>query len=74
MAEARITVEAALEALAKRREDQVVVSTMTVLGPWRERGESDRDLICVGFMGRRFDVRAGRAVGAPGGARVDPRR
>ncbi len=51
MAEARITVDAALEALAKRREDQVVISTMTVLGPWRDRAESDRDLICVGFMG-----------------------
>jgi len=47
----RISVDSAIEALAKRRDDQVVVSTMTVLRPWRERAETDRDLICVGFMG-----------------------
>jgi sulfopyruvate decarboxylase subunit beta len=51
MAEQRIAVGAAIEALARRREEQVVVSTMTVMRPWRERAGSDRDLICVGFMG-----------------------
>lgn len=47
----RITVDAALAALAKRREEQVVVSTMTVMRPWRDSAETDRDLVCVGFMG-----------------------
>ena len=47
----RITVAAAVEALAKRRGEQVVVSTMTVMRSWRERAGTDRDLICVGFMG-----------------------
>ena len=47
----RISVNSAIEALARRRKDQVVVSTMTVMRPWRESAETDRDLICVGFMG-----------------------
>ena len=47
----RISLDHALEALAKRRDDQVVVSTMTALRPWRERAGTDRDLVCVGFMG-----------------------
>ena len=47
----KISVDAALNVLDKRREDQVVVSTMTVMKPWREEFESDRDLFCVGFMG-----------------------
>jgi sulfopyruvate decarboxylase subunit beta len=47
----RITLDGALEALSRRREDQVVVSTMTALRPWQERAGSDRDLVCVGFMG-----------------------
>jgi phosphonopyruvate decarboxylase len=46
-----ITVDSALTALAKRREKQVVVSTMTAMRPWRDSAETDRDLICVGFMG-----------------------
>ncbi|MDA0352891.1 MAG: thiamine pyrophosphate-dependent enzyme [Chloroflexi bacterium] len=48
---ARISVDSAIEALARRRDDQVVVSTMTVMRPWRTRAETDRDLVCVGFMG-----------------------
>lgn len=51
MAERRVAVDAAIEALAKRRDEQVVVSTMTVLRPWRERAGTERDLVCVGFMG-----------------------
>ena len=47
----KISVDAALNAFDKRRVDQVVVSTMTVMKPWREQFESDRDLFCVGFMG-----------------------
>ena len=47
----RITVDAALTALAKRRGQQVVVSTMTAMRPWRDSAETDRDLVCVGFMG-----------------------
>jgi len=47
----RISLDGAIEALARRRDDQVVVSTMTVLRPWRERAGTDRDLVCVGFMG-----------------------
>jgi len=47
----RINVDAALSALERRRENQVVVSTMTAMRPWREKAGNDRDLVCVGFMG-----------------------
>ena len=47
----RISVDNAIDSLARRREGQVVVSTMTAMRPWRESAETDRDLICVGFMG-----------------------
>ena len=47
----RISVDSALAALARRRDQQVVVSTMTAMRPWRDSAGTDRDLVCVGFMG-----------------------
>lgn len=64
-AERRMSRDAALEALARRRADQVVVSTMTALGPWRERAGTDRDLICVGFMGGASALGLGVALARP---------
>ncbi len=61
----RISMDNAIEALAKRRDDQVVVSTMTVMRPWRERAETDRDLICVGFMGGASTMGLGVQLARP---------
>lgn len=61
----RISLDGAVEALAKRRDDQVVVSTMTVMRPWRERAETDRDLICVGFMGGASTLGLGVQLARP---------
>jgi sulfopyruvate decarboxylase subunit beta len=67
MAEAtqRMSLGTALDALARRREQQVVVSTMTAMAPWRERAGSDRDLICVGFMGGASTFGLGVALARP---------
>ena len=62
---ARIGVDGAIEALARRRDDQVVVSTMTILRPWRERAETDRDLICVGFTGGASTLGLGVQLARP---------
>lgn len=61
----RISVDGAIEALARRRDDQVVVSTMTAMRPWRERAETDRDLICVGFMGGASTLGLGVQLARP---------
>ena len=61
----RISMDNAIEALAKRRDDQVVVSTMTVMRPWRERAETDRDLICVGSMGSASTMGLGVQLARP---------
>jgi sulfopyruvate decarboxylase subunit beta len=61
----RITVDAALAALAKRRDQQVVVSTMTASRPWRDSAETDRDLICVGFMGGASTLGLGVQLARP---------
>ena len=61
----RISVDAALAALAKRRKDQVVVSTMTASRPWRESAETDRDLICTGFMGGASTLGLGVQLARP---------
>ena len=58
--------DAALDVLARRREDQIVVSTMTTMTPWRERaGSTERDLICVGFMGGASTLGLGVALARP---------
>ena len=43
----------------------MVVSTMTALGPWRKRAGTDRDLICVGFMGGASALGLGVALPRP---------
>jgi phosphonopyruvate decarboxylase len=61
----RMSMNAALEVLARRRSEQVVVSTMTALRPWRELAGTDRDLICVGFMGGASTFGLGVALARP---------
>ncbi len=63
--ERRMTRDSALDALARRRGDQIVVSTMTAIGPWRKRAGTDRDLICVGFMGGASTFALGVALAKP---------
>ena len=55
----------ALDILDRRRSDQVVVSTMTVIAPWRERGVTDHDLRCIGFMGGASTFGLGVALARP---------
>jgi len=55
----------ALDVLARRRDDQVVVSTMTVMAPWRAHGVTDRDLRCIGFMGGASTYGLGIALARP---------
>lgn len=61
----RMSLDSALAALARRRTEQVVVSTMTALAPWRERAGTDRDLVCVGFMGGASALALGVALARP---------
>jgi phosphonopyruvate decarboxylase len=60
-----MSLSSALEVLARRREDQVVVSTMTVIAPWMERAGGPRDLRCVGFMGGASTMGLGVALARP---------
>jgi sulfopyruvate decarboxylase subunit beta len=61
----RMPLAGALDALHRRRRDQVVVSTMTVILPWRDRDVTDRDLRCVGFMGGASTFGLGVALARP---------
>ena len=61
----RMTIDSALEVLARRRGDSVVVSTMTAMGPWRAKAGNDRDLICLGFMGGASSMALGVALARP---------
>ena len=61
----RMPLDSALDILARRRGDAVVVSTMTALAPWRARAGSDRDLICLGFMGGASTLGLGVALARP---------
>jgi sulfopyruvate decarboxylase subunit beta len=61
----RISVDNAIDSLARRRDHQVVVSTMTAMRPWRESAETDRDLICVGFMGGASTLGLGVQLARP---------
>ncbi len=63
--ERRMTRDSALDVLARRRRDEVVVSTMTAVGPWRKRAGTDRDLFCVGFMGGASTLGLGVALARP---------
>ena len=61
----RMPLAGALDTLNRRREDQVVVSTMTTIAPWRERDVTERDLRCVGFMGGAATFGLGVALARP---------
>ena len=63
--ERRMPRDAALDVLARRRTDQVVVSAMTALGPWQRRSPSDRNLVNIGFMGGASAYALGVALARP---------
>ena len=62
---ATMTAEAAVRVLARRRTNQVVVSTMTIMAPWAEEAATERDLRCVGFMGGASTIGLGVALAKP---------
>ena len=61
----RMSLESALDVLARRREDQVVVGTMTANGVWREKSPHDLNLACIGFMGGASTLALGVALSQP---------
>ena len=61
----RMSVESALDVLARRRDDQVVVGTMTANGVWREKSPSDLNLPVLGFMGGASGLGLGVALSRP---------
>ena len=61
----RMSRDAALDVLARRPTDQVVVSTMTALRPWAARSSGDRDLLNMGFMGGASTYGLGVALARP---------
>lgn len=61
----RMSVESALDVLARRRDDQVVVGTMTANGVWREKSPSDLNLPVLGFMGGASGLGLGVALSQP---------
>ena len=63
--ERRMPRDAALDVLARRRTDQVVVSAMTALGPWQRRSPSERNLVNIGFMGGASAYALGVALARP---------
>lgn len=63
--DSRMSLDAALNTLARRRDQQVVVTTMTALAPWRARAATDRDIGCVGFMGGASTLGLGIALARP---------
>ena len=64
-APSKMSLNSALETLARRHQAQVVVSTMTVIAPWSERAANERDLRCVGFMGGASTLGLGVALARP---------
>lgn len=54
-----------LRALASRRRDEIVVATMSVLGPWLVHSPSDLNMSCYGFMGGASSLALGLALGQP---------
>ena len=61
----RMSLDAALDVLARRRDDQVVVGTMTANGVWREKSPSDLNLSVLGFMGGASTLGLGVALAQP---------
>ena len=61
----RMSRDGALDVLARRRSDQVVVSSMTATRPWAERSPGDRNLLNLGFMGGASTYGLGVALARP---------
>jgi sulfopyruvate decarboxylase subunit beta len=61
----RMPLDGALDVLRRRRGEQVVVSTMTTILPWRGDEPHERDLRCVGFMGGASTFGLGVALARP---------
>ncbi len=61
----RMSLESALDVLARRRTEQVVVSTMTANGVWREKSPHELNLACIGFMGGASTLALGVALAQP---------
>ena len=61
----RMSLDAALDVLARRREEQVVVGTMTANGAWRQKSPHDLNLACIGFMGGASTLGLGVALAQP---------
>lgn len=61
----RMTRDSAVDVLARRRDRQVVMSTMTPNRRWREQSGSDRNLYCMGFMGGGSTFALGVALARP---------
>jgi sulfopyruvate decarboxylase subunit beta len=54
-----------LAALARRRRDEIVVATMSVLGPWLVHSPSELNMSCYGFMGGASSLALGLALARP---------
>ena len=61
----RMSLDAALDVLARRRQEQVVVGTMTANGAWRQKSPHDLNLACIGFMGGASTLGLGVALAQP---------
>ena len=61
----RMSLESALDVLARHWVDQVVVGTMTAAGAWVERTPEAINLACVGFMGGASALGLGVALAQP---------
>ena len=61
----RMSLDAALDVLARRRDQQVVVGTMTANGAWRQKSPHDLNLACIGFMGGASTLGLGVALAQP---------
>ncbi|MBV1879530.1 MAG: hypothetical protein KUG79_17950 [Pseudomonadales bacterium] len=65
MNEPRLQRDDAIDSLARRRRDEVVVSTMTAIGPWMRNSPSANNLVCTGFMGGASTLGLGVALSQP---------
>jgi phosphonopyruvate decarboxylase len=65
MPEPRMNVIAAVDALARRRDQQVVIPTMTVMPVWARRAGATRDLPAHGFMGGASTLGLGIQLARP---------
>ncbi len=61
----RMSLDAALDVLARRRQNQIVVGTMTANGVWRQKSPHDLNLACIGFMGGASTLALGVALAQP---------